>query len=39
MLNNKFEKQITSFIHEKLNIGDSLFKKSESDYEYYILKS
>ncbi|ARV14159.1 hypothetical protein [Polaribacter sp. SA4-12] len=39
LINNKFEKQIPYFIHEKLNVGDSLFKKSESDFEYYILNS
>ncbi|WP_339658890.1 hypothetical protein [uncultured Polaribacter sp.] len=39
LINDKFEKQIPYFIYEKLNVGDSLFKKSESDYEYYILNS
>ena len=39
LINNKFEKEIPYFIHEKLNVGDSLFKKSESDFEYYILNS
>ena len=39
LINNKFEKEIPYFIHEKLNVGDSLFKKRESDFEYYILNS
>lgn len=39
LIDNKFEKEVPYFIHEKLNIGDSLFKKSESDFEYYILNS
>jgi hypothetical protein len=39
LINNKWEKKVPFFIHEKLNIGDSLFKKNESDFEYYILYS
>lgn len=37
MIDNKWEKEIPFFIHERLNVGDSLYKKSESDFEYYIL--
>jgi len=39
LIDNKWEKEIPSFIHEKLNIGDSLFKKTDSDFEYYVRKS
>ena len=39
LIDNKWEKKVPYFIHEKLNVGDSLFKKSESDFEYYILNS
>ncbi|AQS93984.1 hypothetical protein BXQ17_07880 [Polaribacter sp. BM10] len=39
LIDNKFEKEVPYFIHEKLNVGDSLFKKGESDFEYYILNS
>ncbi len=38
LIDNKWEKRIPFFIHEKLNVGDSLFKKAGSDFEYYILK-
>lgn len=37
MIDNKWEKEIPFFIHERLNVGDSLYKKSDSDFEYYIL--
>ena len=38
LIENKWEKQIPFFIHKKLNVGDSLFKKADSDFEYYIRK-
>ncbi|WP_179319819.1 hypothetical protein [Winogradskyella helgolandensis] len=37
-IDNKWNKEIPFFIHNKLNIGDSLFKTTESDFEYYITK-
>lgn len=37
VIDNKWTKEIPFFIHEKLNVGDSLYKKSDSDFEYYIL--
>jgi len=39
LISNKLEKKVPYFIYEKLNVGDSLFKKNESDFEYYILYS
>jgi hypothetical protein len=39
LIDNKWEKEIPFFIHEKLNVGDSLFKKTDSDFEYYIRNS
>jgi len=39
VLDNKWEKQVPFFIHEKLNVGDSLFKKSDSDFEFYVFSS
>ena len=39
LIDNKWEKEVPFFIHEKLNVGDSLFKKPESDFEYYVLIS
>ena len=38
LIENKWEKQIPFLIHKKLNVGDSLFKKADSDFEYYIRK-
>ena len=38
LIDNKWEKRIPFFIQEKLKVGDSLFKKAGSDFEYYILK-
>jgi hypothetical protein len=39
LIDNKWEKEIPFFIHEKLNIGDSLYKKTDSDFEYYVGNS
>ncbi len=39
MIDKEWEKEIPFFIHEKLKVGDSLYKKAESDFEYYILKN
>ena len=39
LINDKWKKEIPFFIHIKLSVGDSLYKKSESDFEYYISKS
>ncbi len=39
MISNNWKKEIPFFIHDKLSKGDSLFKNSGSDSEYYILKS
>lgn len=38
LIDNKWEKEIPFFIHEKLNIGDSLYKITDSDFEYYVRK-
>ncbi|WP_417875992.1 hypothetical protein [Winogradskyella sediminis] len=35
-IDNTWNKEIPFFIHNELNIGDSLFKIAESDFEYYI---
>ncbi|MGY8939660.1 MAG: hypothetical protein ACKVK4_06725 [Flavobacteriales bacterium] len=39
LIDNKWEKEIPFFIYEKLNVGDSLYKKTNSDFEFYIRKS
>jgi hypothetical protein len=39
LIDYKWEKEIPFFIHEKLNVGDSLYKKTDSDFEYYVRKS
>ena len=39
LIDNKWEKEIPFFIHEKINIGDSLYKKIDSDFEYYVRNS
>ena len=39
LIDDKWEKQIHYFIHEQLNVGDSLYKKTDSDFEYYVRKS
>ena len=39
LIDNKWEKKVPFFIHEKLDVGDSLFKKTDSDFEFYIVKS
>lgn len=39
LIDNKWEKEIPFFIHKKLKVGDSLFKKVNSDFEYYITNS
>lgn len=39
LINNNWEKEIPFFIYEKLNIGDSLYKQTDSDFEYYVRKS
>ncbi|MBU2928900.1 hypothetical protein [Winogradskyella psychrotolerans] len=38
-IDNKWDKEIPFFIHNELNIGDSLFKITESDFEYFIKTS
>ncbi|REG86055.1 hypothetical protein [Winogradskyella sediminis] len=35
-IDNTWNKEIPFFIYNELNIGDSLFKIAESDFEYYI---
>ena len=39
LLNNKLEKNIPFYIYEKLEVGDSIYKKSKSDIEFYIKKN
>ncbi|NRD22364.1 hypothetical protein HNV10_03870 [Winogradskyella litoriviva] len=39
LIDNKWQKEIPLFIHKKLNVGDSLYKKIDSDFEYYIINS
>lgn len=39
LINNNWEKETPFFIYEKLNIGDSLYKQTDSDFEYYVRKS
>jgi hypothetical protein len=39
LLNNKLEKYIPFYIYEKLEVGDSIVKKRNSDIEWYIKKN
>ncbi|TLF46400.1 hypothetical protein [Maribacter aurantiacus] len=39
LIDNKWEKEVPFFIHEKLTVGDSLFKEPESDFDYFVLIS
>jgi hypothetical protein len=39
LIDNKWEKEIPFFIYKKLSIGDSLYKKTDSDFEFYVIKS
>jgi hypothetical protein len=39
LLNNKLEKSIPFYIYKKLEVGDSIVKKSKSDIEFYIKKN
>ncbi|REE25750.1 hypothetical protein DFQ09_102341 [Winogradskyella pacifica] len=39
LIDNKWNKEIPFFIHEQLKVGDSLYKITESDFEYYMINS
>ncbi|EDM43360.1 hypothetical protein SCB49_01357 [unidentified eubacterium SCB49] len=39
LIGNKWRKKVPFFIYKKLTLGDSIYKKTDSDFEYYILKS
>lgn len=39
LINNNQKREVPFYIYNKLNVGDSLYKKRESDYEYYIKKT
>jgi len=39
LINDKIELSVPFYIHEKLNLGDSIVKKKESDIQLYIKKN
>ena len=39
LIDNKWKKEIPYYIHQKLTVGDSLYKKAKSDFEYYVRPS
>ncbi|SRR5690625_1120441 len=39
LINEQWRKEVPFFIYDKLQIGDSLYKNKNSDFEYFIINS